>query len=179
MDFIHSSYLTTISTMRGFIHGSDDEIQYEDPPARELGEGEMADFARTILDELIDEALVGDDGQMDWLDVSVDPIRDASKVVPMDLGLYSGRGGMSLGFELGYRRFGDRRYLEAARNSILLESKILEVTPEGILLSPSGVMMTPGFLLSAWRVGACHPGSPWGARGPPGAAPLLAPGVPC
>lgn len=154
VDFIHSSYLTTISTMRGFIHGSDDEVSYADPPARELKEDELADFARTILDELIDEALVGEDRQMDWLDVSVDPVRDSSKIVPMDLGLYAGRGGISLGFELGYRRFGDRRYLDAAYGSILLESKFLEISPDGMLLSPSGVMNTPGFLLSAWRLGA-------------------------
>jgi type 2 lantibiotic biosynthesis protein LanM len=154
LDFIHSSYLTTISTMRGFIHGSDEEVHYADPPARELEEGEIADFSRKILDELINEALTGEDQQMDWLDVSVDPIRDSSKIIPMDLGLYAGRGGMSLGFELGYRRFGDRRYLDAAYSSILLESKYLEFSPSGLLLSPSGLMMTPGFLLSAWRLGA-------------------------
>ena len=154
VDFIHSSYLTTISSMRGFIHGSDDEASYPDPPARELREDEVADFSRTIFDQLLDEALIGSDGQMDWLDVSVDPIRDSSTVIPMDPGTYSGRGGMSLGFELAFRRFGDQRYLEAASQSLMLESSALKFNPEAMLLAPSGLLSTSGFLRAAWRVGA-------------------------
>ena len=151
--FIHSSYLTTISSMRGFIHGADDEAGYADPPARALGEDEMETFSRTIMEHLLDDALVGSDGQMDWLDVSVDPIRDSSTVVPMDAGVYSGRGGMSLGFELAFRRFGDQRYLDAASRCLLLESSALKANPEAMLISPSGLMATSGFIRAGWQVG--------------------------
>jgi type 2 lantibiotic biosynthesis protein LanM len=153
LGFIHSSYITTISTLLGTIHGSDDEISYDDPPARDLREGEIEEFSRSILDRLLDEALVGESEQIDWLDVSVDPIRNACQIVSMDCSIYAGRGGMSLGFELGYRRFGDQRYLDAASQALLLESSIMETAPDNMLLSPSGLLYTPGFLLAGWRVG--------------------------
>lgn len=153
-----SSYLTAYQTLNAMLHGdgpSLDQAPTTPPIEPDVSRDDLRTAALGALDWIDDEKISSEES-INWIQTVMDTQADTLRPGPLDSGIYAGRGGISLTFELAYRTLKDPRWLDLAAGSVNLEMRAIQAglgNLAGLNLPPSGMLGRGGLLASLWCIG--------------------------
>ena len=156
---ITSSYLTAQMAQEGLHAGEMIDDSGVPEATIDATDEEAETWVRDNLAMLRSIAL-RDGEKMNWIDAEMDVASETARPSALGAGLYSGRSGLALLFERGYRRFGDAEFLQSAQASVQRELEIIrKLGPSKAgshfsLESPSGFAgQRAGTLAAFWAIG--------------------------
>ena len=158
---ITSSYLTAQLATEGLHQGVSKPLDAEPevPEATiDATDDEIQDWVRRNF-AMLDALAIREDGKANWIDAEMDVMSETARPAALGSGLYTGRGGLALLYERGYRYFGDREFLRSAEAAVQRELILLgrgdasAVGKHFALEGPSGMGQRAGILAAFWAIG--------------------------
>lgn len=153
-----SSYMAAYQTLNDMLHGSHErDVSPEEDAAEgpDISDDQLRDRVLQSLEWLHQERIPS--GRfINWIEAVLNPETETMNPGALDLGTYSGRGGIVQMLELAYRALGDRRWLEMGATATELEIRSLEMGLDdaiGLGMPPSGFSYRGGAMTSLWVLG--------------------------
>ena len=154
---MNSSYLTAYQTLNEMLHGGRNKtkISIEDVMGPETSNDELRSQVVSTL-EWIENEQIPSEVSVNWIESVMNPELDTIQPGPLDMGSYSGRGGIVMVLELAYRALGDRRWLDLATRAVDIDFRAIGLgldATSGLNLPPSGLTLRGGLTSSLWILG--------------------------